>query len=282
MSKLRQKQTGLSLIELMISVVAGMIVVGGATAVYVSTISSSSAVLKQSKLNQEIAALMNVMNNDIRRAGIWGDMDEDDYNNPETNPFSSDGSTLLTVITDMSGAGAAVNPSASNTGWTGGTVTSGSCILYSYDDPGTTQGSVEAGDLRGFRLTTGGVVQMLNNASGFTSHSDNCKDSYWSNGNDWVDLTDSQTINVTSLSFDLANSVCLNTSENNGEDDNGDGSIDDATEIDCYTVAPSSGEYTAETRQVDINITAQLGDDSFIQVDMDQTIRVRNDLVTEQ
>ena len=282
--RLTPTQTGLSLIELMIGSVVGLIVIAGVTKIYLTTVAGSSDVLQQSKLNQEMAALMSIMSNDIRRSGIWGNPD---FNNPETNPFSADGTTVLTVVTNMSGTGVTINPSATNASWgdDSDSITSGSCILYSYDDPGTTPGNVDAGDLRGFRLTTTGVVQMLNNGSGFDTHADNCKDSYWTDTDDWLDLNDNTIINVTDLTFELVNSVCLNTSEPNSEDEvhstDADTDVDDADEIDCYAVTPSSGEVTTETRQVDISITAILTNDTSTRVTLDQTIRVRNDLVTE-
>jgi len=267
----RTKQLGLSLVELMISVVAGLVVVGGVTSVYISTVQSSSEALQQSKLNQELGALLSVMSNDIRRAGIWGNMDTSDYDNPQGNPFSetSGDITALTVVDNMTSNTAIDLLSATSS------ATSGSCILYAYDavDP---QHSVQAQDIFGFRLNNG-VVQMLDQTVvGATNHHDqNCS------GTNWIDITDADVFTVTNLTFDLANSTCTNGAEPNGLDDDGDSNIDNDEEIACYTVAPSGGDIISEIRQVDITIAGQLTEDSMVQANMSQTVRVRNDLVRE-
>ncbi|MBF0219987.1 MAG: prepilin-type N-terminal cleavage/methylation domain-containing protein [Gammaproteobacteria bacterium] len=70
---MKKNENGLTLVELMIGLVVGAVVVGGAGAIYVTTIISSGSNLTTSKLNQELSAVMQLMTNDIRRAGFGGD-----------------------------------------------------------------------------------------------------------------------------------------------------------------------------------------------------------------
>ena len=96
----RLRQSGLTLVEVLVGMAVGIIVTGGAVAIYVSSVRSGNEALLASKLNQELGALMHVMTNDIRRAGFWGtalgaQADE--------NPFNMPGATALVVRNDMSG-----------------------------------------------------------------------------------------------------------------------------------------------------------------------------------
>ena len=83
------------------------------------------------------------------------------------------------------------------------------------------------------------------------------------------------------LDFDLSNSQCLNSSEPNEEDDNGDGTIDEAAEQDCYVTNPpgGSGEVTMETREVTITVTGRLTSDNQVQASAINSIRVRNNVL---
>jgi prepilin-type N-terminal cleavage/methylation domain-containing protein len=262
MFTLHRKQKGVSLIELMVSMAAGLIVVGGVTSVYVSTIKSSSDTLSHSKLNQELTTLLNIMTADIRRAGIWqGSMD---YMKPQNNIFSSEAiSTKLTVV-DQANGSTIINP-FNTTAWS--LDTDGDCILYSYDrtTAGTVGlGTVEDTDVLGFRLSTNPwVVQIRTQRDATFTGTDQCDQGTW------LDLTDSELLRINTLSFDLGNSACINTSADSG-----------SAEYDCYAVAPNAGDVITETREVDITINASLTNDAFVSRTMEQSVRVRNDHVT--
>ena len=158
----------------------------------------------------------------------------------------------------------------------------GSCIVYAYDAtylPGNVAGTIEATDLFGFRLN-GSVVQMRQtgvvdgaNCVGGTCNS--C-----TNGT-WQDVTDPSLIEITQLTFDLANSQCLNASEPNTVDDDADGTVDEDDEFDCYVTVPPNGsnEVTAETRELLVTVTGRLAADTSTQVSASQSVRVRNDLI---
>lgn len=261
------RQRGVTFVEVMVGLSVGVIVIGGAISVYSSSVQSSNNTLRTSRLNQEMAGLMLVMTNDIRRAGYWQNTTASDL---PLNPFSQSDATALLVRDDMV-SDTAQPPTGQ-----------GNCITYAYDATylaGNTPGVVDNTDLFGFRLD-GGVVQMRQSGTvdgtacvGGTCNS--CGNGAWSN------VTDENLIEVTALNFDLSNSECLNASEPNLVDDNADGVIDDDAEVDCYATVPTagSGDVTAESREVRITVTARLANDITTQATATQTVTVRNDVI---
>jgi type IV pilus assembly protein PilW len=267
MMNLHSRQAGLTFVEVLVGMAVGVIVIGGGLTIYASSVRGGNEALLSSKLNHEIGALMHVMANDIRRAGFWGTAMN---GRPDQNPFNLPGSTSLVVIDDM-----ASNTIQAATG-------QGSCITYAYDAtyvPGSVAGTVENTDLFGFRLN-GTVVQMrqtgaVDGAACVGGTCNSCTNGVWQ------DVTDPDVIEITRLNFDLSNSQCLNSSEPNEEDDNGDGTIDDDAEQDCYVTNPpgGSGEVTMETREVTITITGRLANDNQVQATAANSIRVRNNVL---
>ena len=75
MSMNLKKQHGFGLIELMVSLVIGMVVVGGVLAMFVSSLGSNSSQMKMSRLNNELRMAMTSITRDMRRAGYhnWTD-----------------------------------------------------------------------------------------------------------------------------------------------------------------------------------------------------------------
>jgi type IV pilus assembly protein PilW len=261
----RPRQGGFTIVELLIGAAVGVIVVGGAIALYITSVRSSGETVGATRLNQEVSALLSVISNDVRRAGFWPGAVGGNY---AQNPFSQADATVLTVVDDLVGD--------VDQGPTG----QGTCLVYAYDATylaGNTSGVLEAADLFGFRLN-GTVVEMRAagvvdgvNCVGGTCNS--CQ-----NGN-WEAVTDPDLIEITALTFDLGNSQCLNASEPNGEDDDGDTTIDEIDELNCYVTIPpnASNEATVETREVVVNVTGRLADDTSTQISASQSIKVRND-----
>ena len=259
------RQRGLTIIELIIGLAVGLLVVGGAITMYIQAISSSNDTLRSSKLNQEISALMAVIIDDVRRAGYWYNFG---FGNDSENPFSQENATVLTVINDMAND-AAQGPRGQ-----------GTCLVYSYDATylgGNVGGTLEATDLFGFRLN-GTVVQMretgvVDGVACVGGTCDSCNNGTWQN------VTDPNLIEITALNFDLGNSQCLNATEPNGDDDDGDGTVDEDDEADCYATIPAngSGEATAETRELVVTVSGRLANDTSTQMTATQTVKVRND-----
>lgn len=265
--KSRKRQCGVTIVELLIGMAIGLVVIGGAISVYASSVQSSSDVLKSSKLNQEISALLHVISNDVRRAGFWGDIDMTAL---DENPFNQQGATALIVRDDM--VSNALQPATGQ----------GSCIVYAYDAtylPGNTAGVIENTDLFGFRLN-GSVVEMRQTGvvDGAACVGGTCNSC--TNGA-WEEVTDSDLIEIQQLSFDLGGSECLNASEPNTLDDDADGTIDEDDEFDCYVTVPpnGSGAVTSETRELLVTVTGRLATDISTQASVSQSVRIRNDLL---
>ena len=262
-----RRQRGLTIVELLVGMAVGVIVIGGAIVVYTSSVQKSNDTLKSSRLNQEVAGLLLVISNDVRRAGYWENPGMLSF---DQNPFSQPNATALVVRDDMTND--AQQPPTGQ----------GSCITYAYDAtylPGNTPGAIDSADLFGFRLNNG-VVEMrqsgtVDGAACVGGTCTSCQNGVWAN------VTDANLIEVTALDFDLSNSACLNAAQPDLVDDNGDGTIDDEAEYNCYLTVPGagSGDPTAESREVLVTVAARLANDTTTQVTATHTITVRNDVI---
>lgn len=277
MKKINRNQFGLSLIELMVGIVIGLIIIAGATSVFIGTIGSSSTTLKMSKLNQELSTVMSVMTGDIRRAGYDSSVTD---NAPQDNKFNQFGDSSaaeqLKPYTALSVRLSQADPTNNP-----GTIGSGECILYTYDQ--NKDGAVNNSEFFGFRLNNsvlemrepGSVTVLESNAIVAKTAQDDC------DKGTWVEVTDGDLINISTLTFDLSNAHCLNITKQDGIDNDADTVIDEDDEINCYTTVPvfGSGDVTVEARMLAITLTGNLVNDSLIRSTLSHTVRVRNDLV---
>ncbi|GAB2494170.1 type IV pilin [Pseudoxanthomonas sangjuensis] len=151
-----RRQAGLSLIELMIAMVAGLIVIGSALAFTVSTVRAYGENIRSTRLSQELRTGMNLVVRELRRAGY-------------------DSAAVTRVMTSDPPSGF-INLSIP---------ASGGCIFYEYDrNVGGMGDAPTASEKRGIRYS-GGAVQMN------TSDADsNC------GGSNWTDLTDPRVVNI--------------------------------------------------------------------------------------
>ena len=167
------KQAGLSMIELMISIAVGLIVVSGVIGMFVNTAVSSAENLKMTRLNQQLRAVLDVMVQDIRRAGYRGDS----ITAVGANPF-------ITGVNDL-------------------TVTGTDCITFTYDSTALDdltaaagRGTVDAAsDVFGYRREVTGGVGLIRSGMGAAVTLGNCTAGAWS------DLTDSDSVDITTLLF---------------------------------------------------------------------------------
>lgn len=68
----RNSQSGFGLVELMIAMVVGFIIVGGALFLATSSMKASRDNIRVSFLNQELRNVLNLMTRDLKRASYWG------------------------------------------------------------------------------------------------------------------------------------------------------------------------------------------------------------------
>ena len=135
----RPAQRGFSLIELMIGMTISLLILAGIASAYLLSASATAETLTRVRLGQELRAILELMRQDVRRAGYW--------NAPATaNPLDNPFRTLLTTALPGQPAG--------------------SCLLYDYDDG---QGTF------GFRLN-GSNLQMR---GGTTAEPADCASGGW-------------------------------------------------------------------------------------------------------
>lgn len=70
--RLQRHQFGISLIEMMIAMLVGLIIVAATIGIFITSLKSNSDTLKMVRLNQELQAASTLMARDFRRAGYWG------------------------------------------------------------------------------------------------------------------------------------------------------------------------------------------------------------------
>lgn len=254
------KQNGLSLIELLIGLLVGVIVVAGAVNVFTGSIQSSADNIKLTRLNQDLRAVMDIMVRDIRRAGFVTDNPAQHGLSLRNNPFFIAGDTDIAVLNYDGGID--------------------NCILYSYNrdtsndtlDNGVIE--PESNDLLGFRLhLTGdnaGVLQMRSSGSTTTD----CTDG------EWDGLTDRRDIEITNLTFGFdpnTNVQELNASEMSTRLKDGDPNTDLCNPGDQTCTTCNTGDACVFVRWVDISLTGRLRDDTAVTQTLNQQIRIRND-----
>lgn len=248
-------QLGVSIVELMVGIAVGMLIVAGVTAAYITTMRGGTDTLRSAKLNQTLRASMDVMVNDIRRAGFWGTA------TTTANPYT------------VRGGGSQTDIAIHN---------SGGCILFAYDathlagntpTPSTTPLSIpESADFFGFRNTSSEIITRQGNSDGnFTA---DC-----SGTSGWQGFTDSNDVIIDTLSFSFSGSRCLN--ETTGDTWMSASATTPACENAAAAgyVAPVSGNRLIEVRQVNITLAGHLTADPVMSISMTQPVRVRNDRI---
>ncbi|NOQ14338.1 MAG: hypothetical protein GQ583_07680 [Methyloprofundus sp.] len=178
-----KKQTGFSLVELMIAMLLGIIVVGGTIAMYVTTVRGGTNTINSARLNYDLDSVMQIMVNDIRRAGYWGGATVNSL--AVNNPFTVSGTNAGIQISNKTGE------------------EDNSCILYTYDEDG--DGTLETGEYFGFRHNGDGIDMRVGGAFS------DCDGASWNN------IIDSDKVVIEELSF-TANYKCLNVTQNDPED----------------------------------------------------------------
>ena len=165
------RQTGFSLVELMVAMSLSLVLFGGLLNAYVATVKSSGELMTGAHLDNELHKLLDMMARDLRRAGTHGDPVS--LITGATNPFGMD--------TPGAYSGEAAN----------------SCLTFSYDwDSDGVLDTASPDERYGFRLKDS-VVQAR------TGGLDCATDS-------WDDVTDGNTYNITGLQFTPTTSAADN------------------------------------------------------------------------
>jgi type IV pilus assembly protein PilW len=244
------KQRGFTLIEILISLVLGLIIIGATLTLYITSVRSSSEIIQASRLNHDLESAMSLMMNDIKRAGYWGGavIDSDARN----NPFTAITGTITNIsIRDLAAPTTTVDP--------------GNCLLYSYD--ADNNGTVDTNEYYGFRLNNASIDIRT---TGTTTNS--CTD-----GN-WEEFVFGDQLNITTLQFSwlpmngmIATTRCLDYSSNPTADF-------DKTCINAFTDGDiTAGNQIAEKRTINITISGSLDSDAIVSKTLTGSVQVRND-----
>jgi type IV pilus assembly protein PilW len=266
------RQKGATLIELLISVVIGLIIAASMLGMYVNSTANSSQILKSSKLNQELTSLMTVMVNDIRRAGYAGDF----LGGVADNKFTYyDDDTIPDPITNVI------------------RIPSQNCILYAYNIDTSSDlldqlANTTYADIRGFRLINGAVEMLSMTGTTVANIKDNnyCNlpvnaDVDGDNEFDWRPLTDPATTRIETLAFDMEMSSCLNLELGT---DCKDYYTDYLGISSTGAVAPNDDDVIHISNQVGIQLSGKLVSDETTSLtigDEDQPVyvKIRNDIL---
>ncbi|MDX1571148.1 MAG: prepilin-type N-terminal cleavage/methylation domain-containing protein, partial [Xanthomonadales bacterium] len=184
------KQKGFSIVELMVSLVVGVLVILGVTQVFTSSFRANTEAIQYTQLNEQLRAVSNTMSREIRRAGFWNGSIVDVKGGAQSNPFAADcdgnfadPSSIRNCVQtfDQDGDG------------------NDDCIIYGYDadEDGS---AADAGEWRGFRFTDAdndGVGLIEVKTSG-TSSDANCT------AGTWQTFLDEDVVEITNLTFNFS------------------------------------------------------------------------------
>lgn len=163
---------GLTLIELLIAMALNLVLLLALTSMFSSTVGHYNTVNKSDLLSQQLQSAMQMMANDIRRAGYWVNSSNDIGTGANSNPF-------MTASTDIT-----VN--ANN-----------NCVLFTYDySKNGTLPTIASGsddERYGFRLLNNAIQARPPGASYSCSASANA----------WENITNTNIITISSLIFTL-------------------------------------------------------------------------------
>jgi len=190
----RHAQQGLSLVELMVALVAGLIVTGAVLAFTLSSLRVNSEYVRSTRLTLELRNSLNFIADELRRAGY-----NEDAMNYVGRPTSYTQSSPFAAI-QVQNAGAA-----------------NGCIVYAYDrgEPGGNAGVVDLarGEIRGIRRRVRdgvGVIEFAESSGTAAPACDGASPDYTTypptcSSSGWCALSDPRVVDITSLSFDTSN-----------------------------------------------------------------------------
>lgn len=164
------RQKGFTLVEILIALAINAFVFGVLITVFVTNLNYYHQSIEINRLNDQLQTVLQLMSDDIRRAGYWANANTDIGLDQNNNPFQAAGVDLT------------INGS-------------GNCILFAYDHD--SNGSLapvssSADDERyGYRLN-GGAVQARPPGAAY-----DCTAA----ANTWENMTDTNVLTITALSF---------------------------------------------------------------------------------
>lgn len=266
-------QHGFGLVEFMVAVAVGFVVILASGSVYLTTLYSSNDTTRLTRLNQDMRTILDIMVQDIHRAGQWGGAAQGVGN----NPFSS----------RTSGSGTDIFISADN-----------KCILYSYDVNQDGVVAADGSEFFGFRFNEDAKQVEVLNETGSPDTSGDCS------GLSWLPLNSPSEVIITALTFSTEKSRCIAFNTTTFDIDDAttysqwqlsgtnsaaacDTTTNSGTTSPVGTTVPAGVAFDSsilngrsEVRQITIQLTAKSAKDSSFSRDQTETVRIRNDRVS--
>ncbi len=235
---------GFSLIELMVSLVAGLIVIGAVGAFMMSSFRSNTDFVAATRLTQELRNSMDFISRELRRAGY----DENALNYvavPTTATKTTSDFSPLRIVADLNAD----------------TVATDGCVIYAYDrtpgEPGLV--NLSNGEIRGIRLVTVNGVGVMEFAESSTGITPSCADAgatyttypaTCNNATGWCALSDPRVINISEFTLDSSGYI---------------------------NVAGSTGVNPIQIRDVIARLRGNLLGDTDVSRTVESSIRIRAD-----
>ncbi|MBT8062231.1 MAG: prepilin-type N-terminal cleavage/methylation domain-containing protein [Gammaproteobacteria bacterium] len=238
-----QRQRGVSLLEMMIAMAISLIVSLAMVLLMSNTLSTGTDTIGMARLGTDLRAALQIMTRDVRRANYHGNYAKCFGNwqcRTTLDNGSGDTSAYIKAIT------------------VGTSQAAGDCFFYWFDrdSDGDVTDDDDAGAFRRTVVGGRGVLQMTTTRN--TTPSCN-------SGNYWVDITDSDLIDVTAFTVSRTNDP-LNLSTTTNE----------LSFVDTVI----NGAVNQNVEKVAISITGQLVRNNQITRTVNDIIRVRNDFYT--
>jgi prepilin peptidase dependent protein B len=165
-------QVGVTITEMMIALVINVLVLTGLITVFTQNLNHHRVSLESMRLNQQMHNAMDLMVNEIRRAGYWLNAKSNLATNTNTNPFMAAGTDIAVNL-------------------------AGNCILFTYDkDKNGSLAAISSAtddERYGFRLINNAIQARPPGAAFDCSAAASA----------WEDVTDSSVIRITALTFTL-------------------------------------------------------------------------------
>jgi len=251
---------GFSIVELMVAMLIGLILISTVMGIYVSTVKNSRDLLSSASLSQELTAVMSILVSDIRRSGYWSGVNNSQRisDNPlyliqEKTPKTNSATFRMPYVINIS--------------------ESQNCISFAYDADNDTGLKIQEKDVFAFRLKNK-AIQTLQRVNLINFSKNGCAN----NAGSWMNITDSGVISISDLHIQTIHSQCLNLNTQK------QWFIDtDSNRFPCLSKQKGSGLYKSgdrliETRLISLQIKAHLATDQTVKKELNQQVRVRNDL----
>ena len=225
-------QKAFSIVELLIASAISLIIILAVLSVYVNTTADSRYLLRHVQFNEEINALIQIMANDLKRAGYWSQASE-------LHPLSENPFTTSSKLAD----GKNYFPYTINVGQ------NGQCISFAYDVDDDDGIELNEADLFAYRLKDK-QLQALSSANKDTFRKTPCD-----NGSgQWMSLSDKNFMRIETLNFSMMGSQCLNMrTQSTVQID-----INHSHSYACQEIAKQPGDRLMAMRFVTISMTAKL------------------------